>query len=670
MLQLIEIGIIIGLIVWQGWVYFKNRALIQQVTAMYPAKELLGVGRVEVVNPEVENLNELERLQQGQASFKWTAYPGAEFYVPAEAKAGNLTYCKWNEAANKWESQGSISANDFAHYYAKGDIKFAYHMVDTFEYDAVQLIGDVSPQFVQITQDTNDYLQANKGAAAAFDTLRDISEREADLLDGKIQAQISTPLYLGLLGTFAGAIIGLFSLLYSPDRINPVWAENIRYVINADTAAVNKPVALNLLADSAKFYAEFAGSKAVRQETHQMLAKDNTYSDIPKKFSDFEQQITEKTKGFNDEAINSFLLGILIAMGGSIFGLAFTLAGNQQLKTARATRDRLKNVYYNFLQKSLLPKLNSDMQQSMSSLKAVLDTFNEDFFSKIQTGFFSKIAEFTPLIGAITSNITIQKDFLEKLQNIGYTQLANATIKVFDRVDESAATFEKFLGYQYALNTAVSKGAETVTTITALLNRLGSLEKALNEVPSYLEQHDERIRAQVQFFGQHNQLLANVGAKMNQTLSEDAAQMHLVLDGRRQTLEAEAQAAHKHWEAYFRQLNNDNIFQKITEYLNPFKELPAQQQALNKLQEEQARRSAAALTALQQRIERDEQVQRESQRIQSDLLVQIKLTNAVLVKMNERSLFDGIKKMFAGNKTAKSNGQSPPTRNRQPQSEA
>ena len=54
-------------------------------------------------------------------------------------------------------------------------------------------------------------------------------------------------------------------------------------------------------------------------------------------------------------------------MIGSLFGLAFTLAGNQLLKQARAARDRNKNAYYTFLQKALLPKLNSDMQAGMAT---------------------------------------------------------------------------------------------------------------------------------------------------------------------------------------------------------------------------------------------------------------------------------------------------------------
>jgi hypothetical protein len=427
------------------------------------------------------------------------------------------------------------------------------------EFDALT-VSRSSPEFAQILTDTNDYLRANKGAAADFNTLRDISEREASLLDQEIEAQISTPLYLGLLGTFLGAILGLIAL------VNPFGDE---------TSA--------------------AGGAS-----------------------------------FNNADVTHFLGGILIAMSGSFIGLLLTLGGNQLLKSARAQRDRYKNGYYNFLQKALLPRLNSDMQASMSNLKSVLDTFNQDFFSKIQADFFSKIAEFTPLISRITENISIQKNFLEKLQQIGYTELANATIKVFDRVDESAASFEKFLGYQQSLNVAVSKGADTAQTITSLLDRLSSLETALKQVPGYLEQHDARIREQARFYGEHQALLSQISQGVTQALSEDAHKMNEVLEKRRDEFVAQAQSTHVQWDAYFRQLNKDNVYQKIVEYLNPFQQLPAQQQALNQLQETQARRSAEALQALQQPLE-------QNRRIQEELLRQTERTNAVLEKLTNRN---------------------------------
>ena len=429
------------------------------------------------------------------------------------------------------------------------------------QYDAL-IARDASPEFGQIITDTNEYLLNNRGAAADFGILKDISERHAEALDEEIQAQIATPLYLGLLGTFTGAILGLLALVGNP------FAE-------ADPA---------------------------------------------------------KDTSFSNTDVQHFLGGVLIAMIGSLFGLAFTLAGNQLLKMARAARDRHKNAYYTFLQKALLPKLNSDMQAGMSNLKSVLDTFNAEFFSQIQNDFFSKIHEFTPLIASITENVSVQKRFLEQLEKIGYSELANATIKVFDRVDESAQTFEKFLGYQQALNTTVTHSNEAAQTIGALLNRLTALEQGLVSVPQYLQQHDDALRQQVAFFSQHGKLLADLGAQIRQGVSEGVHRMDTELDGRLQELQQEASAAHEQWQQHFRRLNQDNIYQKITEYLNPFTQLPAQQKDLNVLQERQASLAAQAMQRMEARLLADAQLQQQ-------LLQQVDRTNKVLEEITKPNWF-------------------------------
>lgn len=565
MLQIIEIILILALVAWQGFVFFQNYQLIRRVGLMYPTEAQLGVKTVEFDDPALNELSPANKVMQGLMSFLNPGQPERELRVADAQDELALRLEHWDRESRQWQPADRISRTVLLARLADGTLRPASELTDVLHYDALTIAGGTT-EFTKIITDTNNYLRANKGAAADFNALRDISEREAELLDAEIDAQVSTPLYLGLLGTFAGAILGLFSL------VNPL----------GDTAT-----------------------------------------------------------SFDGKAVTHFLGGVLIAMVGSLFGLGFTLWGNQLLKRARATRDRLKNDYYNFLQKALLPKLNSDMQQGLNQLKSVLDAFNQDFFAKIQGDFFAKIAEFTPLIGRITENISIQKDFLEKLQNIGYTQLANATIKVFDRVDESAATFEKFLGYQQALNVSVERGAQTVNTITALLNRLASVEQALNSVPGYLEEHDARIREQTRFFNEHHQILhdiskasketlTNMKDGVNQALNQDSHKMNQVLEKRREEFEAQAQAAHVQWDAHFRQLNNDNVYAKIVEYLNPFQQLPAQQQQLNALQEAQARRSAEALQAMQQQLDLNRQ-------LQEKLMQQTDRTNAVLEKLTSRN---------------------------------
>jgi len=58
----------------------------------------------------------------------------------------------------------------------------------------------------------NTYLLRNKGVASDFHLIKDISERNCDAAEDSISQTISLPLYLGLLGTFLGIVVGLFQI--------------------------------------------------------------------------------------------------------------------------------------------------------------------------------------------------------------------------------------------------------------------------------------------------------------------------------------------------------------------------------------------------------------------------------------------------------------------------
>lgn len=64
----------------------------------------------------------------------------------------------------------------------------------------------------EISKSINTYLIRNKGAASDFNLIKDIVERNCDTLASEIDSQVSMPLYLGLIGTVAGIVIGLGSL--------------------------------------------------------------------------------------------------------------------------------------------------------------------------------------------------------------------------------------------------------------------------------------------------------------------------------------------------------------------------------------------------------------------------------------------------------------------------
>ena len=68
------------------------------------------------------------------------------------------------------------------------------------------------PVLSQIIKSINIYLVKNKGAVSDFMLVKDIVERNCDAKQEEISVQIPMPLYLGLMGTVIGIIVGIGSI--------------------------------------------------------------------------------------------------------------------------------------------------------------------------------------------------------------------------------------------------------------------------------------------------------------------------------------------------------------------------------------------------------------------------------------------------------------------------
>ncbi|MFK7923395.1 MAG: hypothetical protein AB8H47_15640 [Bacteroidia bacterium] len=78
----------------------------------------------------------------------------------------------------------------------------------------VPQLGDkrsFSSEFRDIVQMTNAYLTRNKGASQG-ERLQEIAERKSESMESAIETNLPLPLYIGLLATFTGVIIGLIEI--------------------------------------------------------------------------------------------------------------------------------------------------------------------------------------------------------------------------------------------------------------------------------------------------------------------------------------------------------------------------------------------------------------------------------------------------------------------------
>lgn len=72
-----------------------------------------------------------------------------------------------------------------------------------------------SPVMGHIVAALNNYLSKNKGAASDFHLMKDVVERYCDAEEEEITTQQPIPLYLGLMGTMVGIIVGIGAIAIS-----------------------------------------------------------------------------------------------------------------------------------------------------------------------------------------------------------------------------------------------------------------------------------------------------------------------------------------------------------------------------------------------------------------------------------------------------------------------
>ncbi len=573
-----EAILVLAILGYQLYVYKGNKRKIESIANLYPSEDQLEV-REQLLSDA--SIKPAESKSAGQV---WAALlAGKPFreYTPSNPVVKRVVSNQ--DGVLQIEAKGgpvpvyTIATDKFEKLLAGGNIYLVEGDPDalvstaaaggkgTGTIDVIE-VRNPSETFANIIKNTNEYLKRNKGAAADFEILKDVSERYSEAMDNEVQSTIATPLYVGLLGTFSGVIIGLSSLIWSGAGAD-------------ETGAA-------------------AGSF------------------------------------ITDENIPSFLFGVLIAMSGSFLGLLLTLLGNNALKNARSLRDRNKNGYYTFLQTHLLPKLNSDMAASLGNLKSVLDSFNKDFLDKV--------LGFRPIVDSLSENISIQKEFIQKLDEIGFTQMANANLQVFDKLKESEQLFQNFMNYQVALNESVQKGGELTHNIEQVLSRLVSLQEGFDKVPGYLQKHDESIQRQVDFFGRHQQEIDNIGARIEQYFDKAALRLTDLMEARLQHQERDAQNAYEKWQEHFHRLNKDNVYQRILDYMQPFENLNKQQEQLNVKQQELAGEIKQTNDRLLQKLEADTVVQQQ-------LLNQLQTMNMLMMKsMEPGPLKAAFQRMFGG----------------------
>lgn len=280
-----------------------------------------------------------------------------------------------------------------------------------------------SPTFRMIINATNAYLSKNKGSAD-FNIIKNIADRTVESQENKVSSSLSIPLYLGLMGTFAGVILGLTSIAVS---------------------------GFNL---------------------------DNT-----------------------DVIIQELISGVVLAMIVSFIGLALTTNLNARIfKNAVVLRDVCRNRYLNFLQAELLPNLDNNLYSALDQFRANMADFNEKFgknlnlfdhaFNDNIKNLKETVVGMSTQIEVVNKNTAVQLEFLVELKNIGYNRMAEANLRVFDKIKEVGPTLVNFITEQQKLTKNMEQANVFSQQISGLMDRVSSFEQGVSNLGRDLQQSD------------------------------------------------------------------------------------------------------------------------------------------------------------------------------------
>ena len=129
--------------------------------------------------------------------------------------------------------KNKIRMDDFSAIFDKSKTWSIHSNIETRMVDGI--FGKGNTIFKSIINSINKYLGNNSGSEIDFGLLKDAVDRHCDSVENDISTQIPLPLYLGLVGTMAGVIIGLWDLLDS-DAISALMGSSSNQIKTSDAA--------------------------------------------------------------------------------------------------------------------------------------------------------------------------------------------------------------------------------------------------------------------------------------------------------------------------------------------------------------------------------------------------------------------------------------------------
>lgn len=394
-----------------------------------------------------------------------------------------------------------------------------------------------NPLIIKVVDTINSYLLRNKGAVSDFNLIKDIVERNCDAVDEEINQQLPVPIYLGLMGTILGIILGLWSINFDPQNFMASVTDLIESVKLAMGCSFMGLLLTTIL--SAWFY---RGAKAKLEEQKNELYTFIQIELLPQLSQDanstiltMQAHLKKFNEGFSENVagFDGIMTRIL-----EVFNSQVQL--NEQLKDMDISQVA-----------SLNTRTLAELRRSMTEF----EKFNQ--YLNLMNSFVQKTAQVTDsvndqlrrtddiknIVSSMEDNIENNRLVMEKLQIFlqkveAHNAIITATATLDDTLTEAIDQLKKHVQKEIdAIQTHTSQASQDLEQLMRNerghldklnnLDDLGKLQQVVQSVNSMKASFDSQNNALSKQIGQLSQAIS--GMKSNNTITASIGLPPIVL---------------------------------------------------------------------------------------------------------------------------------------------
>ncbi len=376
-----------------------------------------------------------------------------------------------------------------------------------------------NPLITKVVDTINSYLLRNKGAISDFNLIKDIVERNCDAVDEEINQQLPVPIYLGLMGTILGIILGLWSIHFDP--IN--FMDSVTDLIESVKLAMGCSF-MGLLLTTVLSAWYYRGAKAKLEEQKNelytfiqiellpQLSQDanSTILTMQAHLEKFNEGFSENVAGF--DGIMSRILEVFdsqVQLNEQLKDMDISQVASLNKNTLAELR-RSMTEFEKFTQ--YLGLMNSFVQKTAE----VTDSVNNQL---------RRTDEIKHVVSSMEENIENNRLVMEKLQNFlqkveAHNAIVTATASLDDTLTDAIDQLKKHV--QEEINAIQAHTSQASQDLDLLMqSERGHLDKLKNlDDLGKLKQVVQSVNAMKDSFDNKNDALSKQIEKLSKTISE------------------------------------------------------------------------------------------------------------------------------------------------------